>query len=289
MNPKIVRTIIRNLSQNSSGFTLTELLAAIAITGILVAGSSVGLNAILQKNAENEEEILQRQNANRALDFIAEEIKSAQQIDADATNATNFTRNCSDSDVECILVLDVPDIPERIIYFTESASDPWEGPRVIRRWGPDFCSYGGYSKLSSVDQRNGSTNKVNISSGCFDTSDTVVINGSTYTINDIADNTSTPDKENDKILTLSSFSDTDFSVGDAIVGENVTDGWSANMLIDQVASATSSPTCANTLYGSSGGFYSCVEDDRKAQLTLELESSEDNYRIQGTSFARSNN
>ncbi|MDR9402968.1 MAG: prepilin-type N-terminal cleavage/methylation domain-containing protein [Halothece sp. Uz-M2-17] len=149
MNPKIVRTIIRNLSQNSSGFTLTELLAAIAITGILVAGSSVGLNVILQENAENEEEILQRQNANRALDFIAEEIKSAQEIsnNPSTVSPSNFGLPSNTSGGQKILALSIPDFVDPVIYTIAQpdSSIVWQGPRVIYRWGPNLNADGTYS------------------------------------------------------------------------------------------------------------------------------------------------
>lgn len=109
----------------TSGFTLVELLAAVVIGGILVAGSTVGLTTILQGNADAKRETLARQNRSRALEFMAEEIKSASSI----------KRNPKDG----ILVLKIPDVTHPITYDIDNNPNlPWQGPNAIVRNGPSF-------------------------------------------------------------------------------------------------------------------------------------------------------
>jgi len=151
------KIILYQLSKNSSGFTLIDLLAAIVITGILAAGTSVGLTTILQKNQKEEEQILRRQESNRALNFIAEEIKSAQEISTDPSitdndgnpnnDAPSGSTLSSGTNVETVLTLIIPGLADPVVY--RSAKPPsnsvWQGPRVIYRWGPNLKQDGSYS------------------------------------------------------------------------------------------------------------------------------------------------
>lgn len=157
MKKKSWKIILNQLSKNSSGFTLIDLLVAIVITGILVAGTSVGLTTILEKNQENEEEILKRQDTNRALNFIAEEIKSAEEISTDPSTTDNDGNpdndapsdmpSLSGTNVETVLTLFIPGLDDPVVY--RSAKPPnnsvWQGPRVIYRWGPNLNQDGSYS------------------------------------------------------------------------------------------------------------------------------------------------
>lgn len=140
-------------NKNSSGFTLTELLVAITMTGILVTGSTVGITTMMQRNTENERRVVRRQETNRALELIAEEIKMAETIANDPENeAPEASEIPSDmaSNEETILVLTIPDVADPVVYRIAQPADStvWEGPRVIYRWGPNFNSDGTYD-LSS--------------------------------------------------------------------------------------------------------------------------------------------
>lgn len=280
MNKFFWQLAIKKSQATSPGFTLIELLVTLLITSALVGGSIGGLSIILQSNADNEEETLQQQNTNRALDFMAEEIKSARAI-ADPTNistiAPDFPRTCGSGGVECILALDLPEVPQAIVYFTEGASDPWEDPRVIRRWGPNFCEDGTFSKVSALSSAASSTDTVEINpTNCdFDASEVKFATDDTiHTVTSVTPST----------VTL-----------EAPVTQNAgtpvgaVDEWSANVLLDQVARGGSHSCGTGTLYGTDGGFYACVEGGRKADLTIELESSDGTYQLEGSAFARSNN
>ncbi|MBW4622965.1 MAG: prepilin-type N-terminal cleavage/methylation domain-containing protein [Cyanosarcina radialis HA8281-LM2] len=67
-----------------SGFTLIELLIAIALTTIIVAGIGIGLVNILQANEKTEAETASRNNLNRALDFISDDIRTASNASSSA-------------------------------------------------------------------------------------------------------------------------------------------------------------------------------------------------------------
>ncbi|AFZ44240.1 hypothetical protein PCC7418_2077 [Halothece sp. PCC 7418] len=159
LHPKIVR----QTKSKNRGFTMVELLAALVITGIVTASLGVGLTYLLQESQETEEETQQRAELNRALDFITEEIRMAESIEPNSgaidisTDASDFGKDCNDNsdNLTCVLILDVPDVDQRIIYYTEPTSGNWKGPRVLRRWGPDFNADGTYSNPTTPSNWSG--------------------------------------------------------------------------------------------------------------------------------------
>ncbi len=71
----------RQSSLNSNeGFTLIELLVATAIMTVAVSIVGVGLVAMLNQNKKAESESNRRANLNRALDYIANEVRTAKNI-----------------------------------------------------------------------------------------------------------------------------------------------------------------------------------------------------------------
>lgn len=156
-----------NYNQNHSGFTLVELLVAVAITGIVISVSGFGLVNILQANKRAEAATERRTELNRALDFIAEEVRMASYIEpnvSDSFNASSIapkfseTKSCNNSSdgLDCALILKIPNIggaganKEPIVYYVASADSPWIGPRVIYRWGPPFDANGNYTNANDV-------------------------------------------------------------------------------------------------------------------------------------------
>jgi len=134
--------------QSSAGFTLIELLVAMSITTIFVGLTGSGLVAIMENNSKAEAETLRRVELNRALDFIAEEARMAKKIELDATTTVpGFSAATGTSNVQKVLVLTVPGVTNRIIYYIASppSGSVWSGDRVIYRWGPDFNGSGQYS------------------------------------------------------------------------------------------------------------------------------------------------
>jgi prepilin-type N-terminal cleavage/methylation domain-containing protein len=75
------KKIKSNLTDNQ-GFTLIELLVATVIMSIVVTLSGTAFVALLEKNQEEEFEVQRRTNLNRALDYMANEIKRSNKIEA---------------------------------------------------------------------------------------------------------------------------------------------------------------------------------------------------------------
>ncbi len=71
---------ILHTQSRTAGFTLIELLVAMSISVILVSITGFGLVAMMTKNSKAEGEILRRTELNRALDFITDEVRMANNV-----------------------------------------------------------------------------------------------------------------------------------------------------------------------------------------------------------------
>jgi prepilin-type N-terminal cleavage/methylation domain-containing protein len=69
------------LQKNSTGFTLVELLVAMALTSIFIAAAGYGLVSISSANQKAKAETERRVDLNRAQDFIADEVRTAIKVD----------------------------------------------------------------------------------------------------------------------------------------------------------------------------------------------------------------
>lgn len=133
-----------NSRQSSGGFTLIELLVAMAITSIVVSITGFGLVTIMERNGKTESETARRVELNRALDFIADDIKMANKVEA----ASSYT--ISPASPLCavptpVLHLTIPDSPtnnEIVYYFnnisgctgnTTATKSVWLKPAFIKR------------------------------------------------------------------------------------------------------------------------------------------------------------
>jgi prepilin-type N-terminal cleavage/methylation domain-containing protein len=121
-----------------SGFTLTELLVAIAITGIVITVSGSGLISVMRADQRSESESEARMNLNRALDYIADDIRSSKGIYLVPTeiSISSVTPGCATATP--VIQIERPDLT-RILYYVKdlsgcSASDSvWLKPGVIKR------------------------------------------------------------------------------------------------------------------------------------------------------------
>jgi len=77
---------IVNTQSRMAGFTLIELLVAMSLTVIIVSITGFGLVAMMTKNSKAEAETLRRAELNRALDFIADEVRMANNVMASNVN-----------------------------------------------------------------------------------------------------------------------------------------------------------------------------------------------------------
>jgi len=68
------------------GFTLVELLIAVALGTVVIGAAGIGLSAIMRSNARSEELTRHRSELTRALDFISEDIRSAKSVAETSAN-----------------------------------------------------------------------------------------------------------------------------------------------------------------------------------------------------------
>ncbi|WP_295618320.1 type II secretion system protein J [Chamaesiphon sp. GL140_3_metabinner_50] len=156
---KFIFRYIRSISyrdrlQNEAGFTLAELLVALAITGIVIGLTGSGLYALMKADRRSQIETTDRLELERALAFMTDEIKMSQQITIDTesvlTSTMNFMPVPGNISIQPILVLSpAPSsgLTKPIVYYVAELpnSSVWLGPRVIYRWGPTLLQNGNYS------------------------------------------------------------------------------------------------------------------------------------------------
>src|SRR5687768_16657265 len=65
---------------STAGFTIVELIIAMAVTSIMVTLAGYGLTTMLRANQQSGSEISRRASLNRALDFMADEVRMARTI-----------------------------------------------------------------------------------------------------------------------------------------------------------------------------------------------------------------
>ena len=146
--------IVKLISQpkSSAGFTLIELLVASIIGVIIIGAAGFGLTQVLKASKDGNAAAERRAEVARAYDFISDEIRRAELIEDDATNATGYT---TDPDEDVVLALKIPDVDNdadnsteaRILYYVADAeaNSVWKGPKVLYRWGPPLGNDGNYT------------------------------------------------------------------------------------------------------------------------------------------------
>lgn len=125
---------------NSAGFTLVELLVAIAITSLVIASAGFGLVSILQANKRAEAQTERRMDLNRALDYIADDIREARTVQNGAGYTISFpSPSCAVATP--VMDLTVPDAgsTKKVVYYINDISGcdeddtVWLEPGVIKR------------------------------------------------------------------------------------------------------------------------------------------------------------
>jgi len=138
------------------GFTLVELLVALAITGIVISLTGTGLYALMNANQRSQIETTDRLELEQALAFMTDEIKMSQQVMTNTNIPRDANFNPVSGVIQIILVLK-PAIGSKltnpIIYYLADPpnSSVWLGPRVIYRWGPTLLQNGNYSDGDGKD------------------------------------------------------------------------------------------------------------------------------------------
>lgn len=129
--------------RSNRGFTLTELLVAAAVGGIVVAMSGWAMVVILQNNRRIEEQAITRMNLSRALDFISDDIRSAIRIST--TAPPNWTIPSGGYQLVMFVEKPADNLEEqengtlasttRVAYYTrpKTSNVVWRGPMILYR------------------------------------------------------------------------------------------------------------------------------------------------------------
>ncbi|MDJ0582301.1 hypothetical protein [Crocosphaera sp.] len=128
-----------------NGATLIELLLGSSLSSFVVGLAGWGLvhSTTLDQKASAKGDI--QYNSNRALEFIADEVKLGTKIESDAVGALSEAPDFTlPNGAKPILVVQVQGLEQPVIYYTKQAEGIWDGPYMMERWGPDFNAEGEY-------------------------------------------------------------------------------------------------------------------------------------------------
>lgn len=135
------RLKLLNTRQSSAGFTLIELLVAAAISMIVISVAGFGLVTIMGANQKAEAETERRTNLNRALDFIADDARMANNISL----ASSYTISSPEPSCDLTtiatpvlkLTIGTGGSANNIVYYLNNingcSSSTWIKPGVIKR------------------------------------------------------------------------------------------------------------------------------------------------------------
>ncbi len=119
------------------GFTLSELLIASAIMGVVIAVSSAGVLTMIQANDKAEEQSIRRIELNRALEFMADDIREATSISYTVPPGWTDNASAKYTPIFYLLKPSVGGTPTTVAYYIRSGSGVvWQSPRVIYRLEP---------------------------------------------------------------------------------------------------------------------------------------------------------
>lgn len=127
-----IKNLVSDVDTNK-GFTLIEVLMAAAIMSIVVSLAGTAFVGLLQQNQKAKAESDRRTNLNRALDYIANDIRMARTIESTAgltlpSGATGVLRLTIPNQDPAVST------PYNVIYYISNSLTGWESPRSIMRF-----------------------------------------------------------------------------------------------------------------------------------------------------------
>jgi type II secretory pathway pseudopilin PulG len=136
-----------------AGFTITEVLLAALMMLIAVSVAGIGLIDLLRSNYRANADSEIRNNLNRTLEFVSDEVRRARIIAQ--TEAAIVTTEVSDwkkiPGAQAVLAFQIPNpsnpnnlLVQQIVYYTRNPENSLTGPRVLWRYGPDLDANGNY-------------------------------------------------------------------------------------------------------------------------------------------------
>ncbi len=137
---------IFNIRSSSAGFTLIELMIAMALTTIVVSAAGFGLVTMTDNNKKAEAKTQRRIELSRALDFIADDIRMANKVEAGSSYTISpASPTCAAPNP--VLHLTIPQSPSNnnIVYYfnniitnigsctVTNSNSVWIKPAIIKR------------------------------------------------------------------------------------------------------------------------------------------------------------
>lgn len=137
------------------GFTLIELIIASVMSVLVLGFAGFGLLFMLREQAVTNASGDLQYNLNRAVDFIAEEVRQASAVTTTATLPSGCVGTGTNTVVLGLTI--PPDTTTNVIYYTKTPpNSDWLGPSSIYRCGPN------YSAAGVADYSTGSTKNADI-------------------------------------------------------------------------------------------------------------------------------
>jgi hypothetical protein len=141
-----------------AGFTITEVLLAglMMLIAVFVAGN--GLINLLRTNYRANADSEIRNNLNRTLEFVSDEVRRAKII-AKSQAEINPVPGWKDipGAPQAVLAFQIPDprnpnnlLVQQIVYYTRNPENSLTGPRVLWRYGPNLNANGNYEIFNYI-------------------------------------------------------------------------------------------------------------------------------------------
>ena len=122
-NQNFLKLLFTN--KKNKGFTLIELLVAILMSGIVMVGLGAGMVVILNNNKASAAKIDVKNQLNRAIDYINEDVKAARAANIEQVAGVNTTLT--------LTLLQDDGTDYTVKYYLQDAANPWLGPKVLVR------------------------------------------------------------------------------------------------------------------------------------------------------------
>jgi prepilin-type N-terminal cleavage/methylation domain-containing protein len=138
-----------------SGFTLFELTIAMSLMSLVLALMGSGLVTVLQFEQRFTATQKNRGELQRTMDFMATEIRMADQLEpCPEIHIPNYAPAVDSQRPQPIMVLKMPTssgLTQPIVYYvaTPPVHSVWAGPLALYRWGPTLRLNGSYSEGAS--------------------------------------------------------------------------------------------------------------------------------------------
>ena len=138
--PKLNFKIVKVFSSKTIGFALVEQLLGTFFSVVVLGGAGFGLVSMMKVDAQSGNKTLRRVELNRAIDYISEDIRVANNI-----SSVDGSSSLPGSGTG-VLFLTIPtDIdgdpsndPDEIVYFARPSTSTWIGDNTINRAGGNY-------------------------------------------------------------------------------------------------------------------------------------------------------